>query len=321
MKFLKRLPTELSESQIRFVTFFNYFKAIQLSYSVCDLSNADLLIKAMKNKNPNLNRKRALDSDSTARIQKSLYHSWISQIHLEQYRWAEANYIGLSLQWLPTMFYYTFYHSVQAYFAASGKPHTPNHTEVLRVLSNDSRKLPGLMGVTCAQAVGTAVFSGLQIQGNNSSFSNLTRPSTENCQQFLAKFLKTTRDDILKAGLSDLRNRLKRKNLTLEHKLAADQRICPVGIPHFLYRARKRFNYEDSEIIHLGNTGQVSITEMYRAIRNSYYAFIVSFEWLAATYAGKNNFSQIYSQFRDRQKNKMAEQAIGKLDSRVALYF
>ena len=49
------------------------------------------------------------------------------------------------------------------------------------------------------------------------------------------------------------------------------------------------------------------------------YSFTL--EWLAANYAGKNNFNQIFEEFKRRIKNPLANEAIEILENRFKLYF
>ncbi len=100
----------------------------------------------MKRLNPKINRKNPISEENGDRLRQCLFQAWNSQIHLYQYHEMDDDYVAISVQWLPSMFYYTFYHCLQAYFAASGKPHTPKHSEALRVITGEFERFPAFMG-------------------------------------------------------------------------------------------------------------------------------------------------------------------------------
>jgi hypothetical protein len=313
--------SELTDEHFSYVTFYNYFRSIELAYQVYDVGSVDNLIDQIKKHNQGITRKHKIEDESNKRLRQSLFHSWNSQIHLHQYREMDEDYIAISLQWLPTIFYYTLYHNIQAYFAASGKAHTPTHTEALRVVSGEHKRFPLFMGATCNQFLAEPKFNNLNLGGRSlKDISNLTNPSRENVNLHLAKLLKTTRSQILKDSYDAKRKQLGKKKLTAAQKADADKRLVQTGIVHFLYRMRKRFNYEDGEIAHQGS-GSIAAKDMYSAIRRSYMGYAFTLEWLAAAYAGKNHFNGIFNEFKERITNPLASDAIDHLDKRFKLYF
>jgi hypothetical protein len=314
--------SEQTDEHFSYLTFYNYFKAIELAFQVYEIGSVENLVAQIKKQNKGITRKNKIEDDDAQRLRQSLFHSWNSQIHLHQYVGMDDDYIAISLQWLPTIFYYTLYHSTQAYFAASGKPHTPNHTEALRVLATEHKRFPLFMGATCSKFLPTPQFSELDLGGQAlNELSNLATPNKDNVNLHLAKILKTTRNQALTDGYEEKRKRLKRKNLTKDHKIEVDTKLNETGLVQFLYRMRKRFNYEDGEIAHQGGSSSISANSMYKAIRRSYMGYSFTLEWLAANYAGKNNFNQIFEEFKGRVKNPLANEAIETLENRFKLYF
>ena len=103
----------------------------------------------------------------------------------------DDDYVAISVQWLPTMFYYTLYHCLQAYFAASGKPHTPTHTDVLRVITEDCGRFPAFMGSKCTSYFPNLTYESIQInEAELNGLSNLTPPRAGNLDLHIAKFSK-----------------------------------------------------------------------------------------------------------------------------------
>ena len=313
---------ELSDERFSYLTFYHYFKAIEIAFAVHNINTSDSLIAAMKQKNPSIVRKNKMSEENKNRLRQSLFHSWNSQLHLHQYQVMEDEFIGLSVQWLPTMFYYTLYHSLQAYFAASGKPHTPTHAEALRVITGEAKRFPAFMGAVCTSYFPKPGYLHIDLgKSNSNEISNLTRPNNENLNLHLAKLLKTTRAHVLEDSFIEKRKRLKRKRLLQNHKDDCDKASGHTGIFHFLYRMRKRFNYEDGEISHQSESGDASPREMYQAIRKGYLGYSYCLEWLAAAYAGKNNFEQLFGDFQKQMRNKLAAEAIAKMETRFKQYF
>lgn len=305
-----------------YITFYNYFRSIEVAFQAHDINSSEKLISAMKAQNKGLNRKNPITDENCRRLRQSLFHSWNSQIHLHQYRDIDPDYIAICLQWLPTMFYYTFYHCLQAYFAASGKAHTPTHMEALRVMSRDCGRFPKFMGARCIRSFQQPQFESLDLSASGvTELSNLAKPDLSNFSLHLARLLRTTRNQILEEGYEEKRRRLRRKKLTTDQKAEVDLALGQTCIAHFLYRMRKRFNYEDGEIVHRSDSTNISPVDMHKAIRNSYLGYSYSLEWMAAAYAGKNHFNLLFDEFKGRVKSQLASEAISRLESRFQFYF
>lgn len=319
---MKAVKNPASDDLYSFITFFNYFKAIELSYALEGINSTERLIDAVKKQNLNLNRKNPITAENEERLKQCLFHSWNSQIHLYQYHLMDDDYISISVQWLPTMFYYTLYHCLQAYFAASGKPHTPNHTEALRVISLESWRFPSFMGARCTSLLPELAFDGLIVDREAlNRTSNLTVPNANNCGLHLARMLKTTRSQYLHEAFESKRRSSKKRRLSSEQKASCDRAICQTSVFHFLYRMRKRFNYEDGEVGHQIDNGTGGPRSMYLAIRNAYLGYAYCLEWLTAAYAGRTRFDNVFSQFKGRMQNKLAVEPLEKMESRIGLYY
>ena len=72
---MQRIQDRATDDRYSYVTFFHYFKALELSYAAHGISSPERLIDAMKRLNPNISRKKPISDDNGNRLRQYLFQS------------------------------------------------------------------------------------------------------------------------------------------------------------------------------------------------------------------------------------------------------
>lgn len=259
-----------------------------------------------------LQPKPAEDTDQVARI---LTNAWGTELLLNATGDIAADeLIGFSNNWSVIQAYYAAYHAIQAVLVARGDKRPEKHSTTQRQFTAfwvDRRTdlLPWSLGWDDSGAINLP--RGYTLH----TVHNWENCHTENCIDFLAKGLKTTREDLVTQRLSDERRnkqarnrkqweseeatrladgRRPRKRPSFPSRLGADERdkvatgVKATSVLDYLYRLRVRSNYEDSTMFTEGPTDPIQSWSVYRELSSITCATMLVHELLVIRIIGGN---------------------------------
>lgn len=202
---------------------------------------------------------RALDPTTTQEVRRSLERSW----GLLRAAWMPGEFDDFVPEFnamIPVAAYYAVFHGLHAAIpTVLGHPGPETHRGVL----NDAS---ALVGRGLLPWPWSAMCSGLPDEGEEiysgfpatpSASSNLANLEAVALPDRIAQLLRTTRGNELDRRFDDERKRGKRpgrsrRNLTSQHKRDVATRMPGTTVFDFLWRIRKKANYEGSDAFVLG---------------------------------------------------------------------
>ncbi len=170
----------------------------------------------------------------------------------------EDDLIRLSNNWCIVQTYYILYYSTQALTTAEGNPKPQTHAQVQRVFYTMWSEMPWSITPWC-------------ISFNEKGFHNLPPDSTvddhihswkkvdeDTALSLFCKALRTTREEYISEALTKRRDRLAKKKetstvkFTEQQKMQTIARVRPTTLMSYIFRLKKKTNYEQSSILALG---------------------------------------------------------------------
>ncbi len=257
---------------------------------------------SLLNKIPNIN---------TAKTAKLLRNAWATEIQLELLSLLPDSYSKYSNHWTPVYTYYSIYSGIRAYLEATHRSSDGNHATILDVMGEEMKIHHELFPQPWKTMVihdtnGKHSYINLPNNINISKISPLTRPVQQNFWDHYAMMLRTTRSRIIDKKFTD-----KKRNIKLSKKELSKQ-VKPTTLFHALYRMRTRSNYKDADATWMTILPFSEATSFNIALKEIAHNSLLIFETLVARRIGKQEFSEIASEFISFDQKDITKNLIAK---------
>ncbi|HSG30409.1 MAG TPA: hypothetical protein VLB82_02580 [Thermodesulfobacteriota bacterium] len=180
----------------------------------------------------------------------------------------EDDLIRLSNNWCIVQTYYALYYSTQALAITEGYPKPRTHAQVQKIFYVMWSEISWLITPWC-------------ISFDENGFHNLApgiypddhihswkKVEDESALSLFCKALRTTREEYISEALAKRRDRLAKKKdtstvkLTDEQKMQTITRVRPTTLMSYLFRLKRKTNYEQSSILAIGPQNEFQSQEL-----------------------------------------------------------
>ncbi len=262
-----------SNTQQTFRTHANYISAIRYVLSGGNLLNSksSLELIASRVRDSGVLKSTKIYKADVAQVHHSLNNAWGVQalFKMGDMFIKEDDLVRLSNNWSIVQTYYILYYTTQALVISEGYSKPLTHPQVHRTYYLYWSKQPWLL-------------SPWSISHDEDGFHNLPpgifvddsvhpwkRVEELTALSLFCKALRTTREELIKDGLTRRKQRIAKKEdkllsrvrLTKNQKRETDVRIRPTMLINYLYRLKRKTNYEQSSMLAIGPENMYQLNE------------------------------------------------------------
>lgn len=180
----------------------------------------------------------------------------------------EDDLIRLSNNWCIVQAYYILYYSTQALAITEGNTRPRTHAQVHRTFYTLFSKMPWIISPWCVNFDENGFHNlppGVYVDDHIHSWKKVDEYSA---LSLFCKALRTTREEYISEALTKRRERHAKKKeistvkLTEQQKMQTIARVRPTTLMSYLFRLKKRTNYEQSSVLALGPQNEYQSKEI-----------------------------------------------------------
>jgi len=248
-------------------------------------------------------------------LKRPLYRSWLTVSAMNVFTRADlADSAAIANFWAPVQAYYAIHGAGMAALVALGTdaPHDHRAFRAALVQQVVRRLFPRPFSITC-QGMVVKPRSGVHFENTAVTLDealqehNLRNPWFNNPEALVAKALMTTRRHLLEDLLAKVRTQdvapgRKRRNISPAKRSRIADKLQPTSIVDFLYRFRKRTNYDDPRMFIHGQGDSREAHAHYRRLYSLTTVLVKLFEKIVEKKVGQDAFGQLKKQFKQEPR-------------------
>ena len=266
-------------------------------------------------------QRRVPDATRSANVERSFRKSWGTLRRLDREVGDPEFFDEEANAWIPAQAYYTVYHAILGFAAASGQSVPRDHAAALRLAGKEvvSGALPAPWDAWCEGCPHTEShrFGGLLPSGE--AVHVLSSPDPWTSDDRLAMLLRTTRKKELDRRFRQERERKvapgrTRRNVNKAKKESIAEKMPPTTLFDVLWRVRKKANYEDADTFVLGAGDEIDALRLAQALVIVTDGTVAVLEGLAVAYVGPELLANAARAYEAKTRS-CPESAVGRRSS------